>query len=151
MNGVVLKSMGQEELISVLQVVVKMAFTSDTVAEKMLNKDVLRIKNCFRIDLSLILSSLALLSTLLTLLSQSTLLGCARGPLPLVRSLTAALPTSGSLTHGGALNGSPTAALSTAHPLRRSTTPSGSAPSAGASCETLISQGENCSWVIKGK
>ncbi|KAK7281852.1 hypothetical protein RIF29_10169 [Crotalaria pallida] len=41
--GAVLKSMGQEELISVLQVVVKMAFTSDTVAEKMLNKDVLRI------------------------------------------------------------------------------------------------------------
>ncbi|KAK7268510.1 hypothetical protein RIF29_21210 [Crotalaria pallida] len=41
--GAVLKSMGQEELISVLQVVVKMAFTSDTVAEKMLNKNVLRI------------------------------------------------------------------------------------------------------------
>lgn len=44
--GTVLKSMGQEEVISVLQVVVKMAFTSDTVAEKMLNKDVLKsLKN----------------------------------------------------------------------------------------------------------
>ena len=44
--GTVLKSMGREEVISVLQVVVKMAFTSDTVAEKMLNKDVLKsLKN----------------------------------------------------------------------------------------------------------
>ena len=40
--GIVLKSAGREELISVLQVVVKLAFTSDTVAEKMLTKDVLK-------------------------------------------------------------------------------------------------------------
>ncbi|KAK4258981.1 hypothetical protein QN277_005366 [Acacia crassicarpa] len=38
----VLKSMGREEVISVLQLVVKLAFTSDTVAEKMLTKDVLK-------------------------------------------------------------------------------------------------------------
>lgn len=38
----VLKSVGQEELISVLQVVVKLAFASDTVAQKMLTKDVLK-------------------------------------------------------------------------------------------------------------
>ncbi|KAK7359751.1 hypothetical protein VNO77_01716 [Canavalia gladiata] len=44
--GKVLKSIGQEEVISVLQVMVKMAFTSDTVAEKMLNKDILKsLKN----------------------------------------------------------------------------------------------------------
>lgn len=40
--GIVLKSAGREEVISVLQVVVKLAFTSDTVAEKMLTKDVLK-------------------------------------------------------------------------------------------------------------
>ncbi|KAG6691553.1 hypothetical protein I3842_10G068800 [Carya illinoinensis] len=38
----VLKSVGQEEVISVLQVVVKLAFASDTVAQKMLTKDVLK-------------------------------------------------------------------------------------------------------------
>ncbi|KAJ7946267.1 Patatin [Quillaja saponaria] len=38
----VLKSVAQEEVISVLQVVVKLAFVSDTVAQKMLTKDVLR-------------------------------------------------------------------------------------------------------------
>ncbi|XP_062160948.1 phospholipase A I isoform X2 [Alnus glutinosa] len=38
----VLKSVGQEELISVLQVVVKLAFACDTVAQKMLTKDVLK-------------------------------------------------------------------------------------------------------------
>ncbi|KAL4628424.1 hypothetical protein ACB092_05G237800 [Castanea dentata] len=38
----VLKSSGQEEVISVLQVVVKLAFASDTVAQKMLTKDVLK-------------------------------------------------------------------------------------------------------------
>ncbi|XP_027365229.1 phospholipase A I-like isoform X2 [Abrus precatorius] len=44
--GKILKSMGQEEIISVLQVMVKMAFTSGTVAEKMLNKDILKsLKN----------------------------------------------------------------------------------------------------------
>ncbi|KAK7303283.1 hypothetical protein RJT34_14186 [Clitoria ternatea] len=44
--GTVLKSMGQDEVISVLQVMVKMGFTSDTVAEKMLNKDILKsLKN----------------------------------------------------------------------------------------------------------
>ncbi|CAJ1941306.1 unnamed protein product [Sphenostylis stenocarpa] len=40
--GTVLKSAGREELISVLQVVVKLAFTSDCVAEKMLTKDILK-------------------------------------------------------------------------------------------------------------
>lgn len=40
--GIVLKSAGREEVISVLQVVVKLAFTSDTVAEKMLTKDILK-------------------------------------------------------------------------------------------------------------
>lgn len=40
--GIVLKSAGREEVISVLQVVVKLAFTSDTVAEKMLTKDVMK-------------------------------------------------------------------------------------------------------------
>ncbi|KAK9267198.1 hypothetical protein L1049_009618 [Liquidambar formosana] len=38
----VLKSVAPEELISVLQVVVKLAFASDTVAQKMLTKDVMR-------------------------------------------------------------------------------------------------------------
>lgn len=38
----VLKSIGPEELISVLQVVVQLAFTSDTVAQKMLTKDLLK-------------------------------------------------------------------------------------------------------------
>lgn len=38
----VLRSAGPEELISVLQVVVQLAFTSDTVAQKMLTKDVLK-------------------------------------------------------------------------------------------------------------
>lgn len=38
----VLKFVGQEELISVLQVVVKLAFACDTVAQKMLTKDVLK-------------------------------------------------------------------------------------------------------------
>ncbi|KAK3024840.1 hypothetical protein RJ639_045057 [Escallonia herrerae] len=38
----VLKSAGSEELISVLQVVVELAFTSDTVAQKMLTKDLLK-------------------------------------------------------------------------------------------------------------
>jgi hypothetical protein len=38
----VLKSVGQEELISVLQVVLKLAFACDTVAQKMLTKDVLK-------------------------------------------------------------------------------------------------------------
>ncbi|KAK7348479.1 hypothetical protein VNO80_23037 [Phaseolus coccineus] len=42
----VLKSAGLEEVISVLQVVVKLAFTSDCVAEKMLTKDILKsLKN----------------------------------------------------------------------------------------------------------
>ncbi|QHO21202.1 Phospholipase A I [Arachis hypogaea] len=40
--GTVLKSACREDLISVLQVVVKLAFTSNTVAEKMLTKDVLK-------------------------------------------------------------------------------------------------------------
>lgn len=39
---IVLKSAGREEVISVLQVVVKLAFTSDTVAEKMVTKDILK-------------------------------------------------------------------------------------------------------------
>jgi len=44
--GTVLKSAGLEEVISVLQVVVQLAFTSDTVAEKMLTKDILKsLKN----------------------------------------------------------------------------------------------------------
>ncbi|KAG6641648.1 phospholipase A I-like isoform X1 [Carya illinoinensis] len=38
----VLKSIGQEEVISVLQVVAKLAFASGTVAQKMLSKDVLK-------------------------------------------------------------------------------------------------------------
>ncbi|XP_027088093.1 phospholipase A I-like isoform X2 [Coffea arabica] len=38
----VLKSASQEEVISVLQVVVKLAFTSDIVAQKMLTKDILK-------------------------------------------------------------------------------------------------------------
>ena len=38
----VLKSMPQGEVISVLQVVVKLAFASDAVAQKMLTKDVLK-------------------------------------------------------------------------------------------------------------
>ncbi|KAL6567481.1 Phospholipase A I [Orobanche gracilis] len=38
----VLKSTGSKEVISVLQVVVKLAFTSDIVAQKMLTKDILR-------------------------------------------------------------------------------------------------------------
>lgn len=38
----VLKSVGPEELISVLQVVVNLAFASDIVAQKMLTKDVLK-------------------------------------------------------------------------------------------------------------
>ncbi|KAJ7967666.1 Patatin [Quillaja saponaria] len=38
----VLKSIARDEIISVLQVVVKLAFASDTVAQKMLTKDVLR-------------------------------------------------------------------------------------------------------------
>ncbi|XP_054777187.1 phospholipase A I-like isoform X1 [Prosopis cineraria] len=42
----VLKSMGREEVISVLQLVVKLAFISDTVAEKMLTKDVLKSLKC---------------------------------------------------------------------------------------------------------
>ncbi|PNY12712.1 tryptophan synthase beta chain 2 chloroplastic-like [Trifolium pratense] len=41
--GIVLKSAGREEVISVLQVVVRLAFTSDIVAEKMLTKDVQRL------------------------------------------------------------------------------------------------------------
>ncbi|RHN64947.1 putative phospholipase A(1) [Medicago truncatula] len=40
--GIVLKSAGREEVISVLQVVVQLAFTSDIVAVKMLTKDVLK-------------------------------------------------------------------------------------------------------------
>ncbi|XP_061347864.1 phospholipase A I-like isoform X2 [Gastrolobium bilobum] len=44
--GTALKSMDREEVISLLHVVVQMAFTSDTVAEKMLNKDILKsLKN----------------------------------------------------------------------------------------------------------
>lgn len=44
--GTVLKSAGREEVISVLQVVDKLAFTSDTVAQKMLTKDILKsLKN----------------------------------------------------------------------------------------------------------
>lgn len=38
----VLKSVGQDEVISVLQVVVKLAFASDTVAQKMFSKDILK-------------------------------------------------------------------------------------------------------------
>ena len=38
----VLRSVLQEEVISVLQVVVKLAFASDAVAQKMLTKDVLK-------------------------------------------------------------------------------------------------------------
>ena len=38
----VLKSSGQEEVTSVLQVVIKLAFASDIVAQKMLTKDVLK-------------------------------------------------------------------------------------------------------------
>lgn len=38
----VLRSVDQEELISVLQVVVTLAFASDSVAQKMLTKDVLK-------------------------------------------------------------------------------------------------------------
>lgn len=38
----VLRSVDQEELISVLQVVVNLAFASDSVAQKMLTKDVLK-------------------------------------------------------------------------------------------------------------
>ena len=38
----VLKSMDWEEVISVLKVVVKLAFISDTVSQKMLTKDVLK-------------------------------------------------------------------------------------------------------------
>lgn len=41
----ILKSLGREELVSVLQLVVKLAFTSDTVAEKMLTKDLLKSLN----------------------------------------------------------------------------------------------------------
>ncbi|RYR30661.1 hypothetical protein Ahy_B01g055410 [Arachis hypogaea] len=41
--GTVLKSACREDLISVLQVVVKLAFTSNTVAEKMLTKDVQKL------------------------------------------------------------------------------------------------------------
>ncbi|KAK7264498.1 hypothetical protein RJT34_32107 [Clitoria ternatea] len=41
-TGRVLKSAGREEVISVLQVMVKLAFTSDTVAEKMLTRDILK-------------------------------------------------------------------------------------------------------------
>ncbi|GMP72912.1 hypothetical protein CsSME_00030795 [Camellia sinensis var. sinensis] len=40
--GIVLKSVGPEELISMLQVVVNLAFASDTVAQKMLTKDLLK-------------------------------------------------------------------------------------------------------------
>lgn len=39
---IVLRSFAPEELISVLQVVVELAFVSDTVAQKMLTKDVLK-------------------------------------------------------------------------------------------------------------
>lgn len=38
----VLKSISEEELISVLQVVVKLAFVSDTVAQKMMTKDLIK-------------------------------------------------------------------------------------------------------------
>ena len=38
----VLKSTGSKEVISVLQVMVKLAFTSDIVAQKMLTKDILK-------------------------------------------------------------------------------------------------------------
>lgn len=38
----VLRSVSTEEVISVLQVVVKLAFASDTVSQKMLTKDVLK-------------------------------------------------------------------------------------------------------------
>lgn len=38
----VLKSVSGEEVISVLQVVVKLAFASDTVSQKMLTKDILK-------------------------------------------------------------------------------------------------------------
>lgn len=38
----VLKSVDQEELISVLQVLITLAFASDSVAQKMLTKDVLK-------------------------------------------------------------------------------------------------------------
>lgn len=37
-----LKSVSREEVISVLQIVVKLAFASDTVAQKMLTKDLLK-------------------------------------------------------------------------------------------------------------
>jgi hypothetical protein len=50
--GIVLKSSGREEVISVLQVVVQLAFTSDIVAEKMLTKDVLKsMKSYLRIKI----------------------------------------------------------------------------------------------------
>ena len=39
---IVLKSVGPEELISLLQVVVNLAFASDIVAQKMLTKDLLK-------------------------------------------------------------------------------------------------------------
>ena len=38
----ILKSVSREEVIYVLQVVVKLAFASDTVAQKMLTKDLLK-------------------------------------------------------------------------------------------------------------
>lgn len=38
----VLKSISEEELISVLQVVVKLAFVSDIVAQKMMTKDLIK-------------------------------------------------------------------------------------------------------------
>lgn len=40
--GIVLKSVGPEELISVLQVVASLAFASDSVAQKMLTKDLVK-------------------------------------------------------------------------------------------------------------
>lgn len=42
----VLRSVSSEEIISVLQVVVKLAFASDTVSQKMLTKDVLKSLKC---------------------------------------------------------------------------------------------------------
>lgn len=40
--GIVLKSVGPEELISVLQVVASLAFACDSVAQKMLTKDLVK-------------------------------------------------------------------------------------------------------------
>ncbi|KAK1557151.1 hypothetical protein Q3G72_019057 [Acer saccharum] len=58
----VLKSFPPEELISVLQVVVQLAFTSDTVAQKMLTKDVLRSLKVLCAHKNLEVQKLALLA-----------------------------------------------------------------------------------------